>query len=81
MGTIGKIHRRKFLRDTAASAAAISLGTETLGAMSGSMGKSPANRVGLYSITFLGVWYKGNALTLDEGKASLKVPGMQGIMA
>lgn len=29
-------------------------------------GGAGAMKVGLYSITFLGLWYRGNALTLDE---------------
>jgi sugar phosphate isomerase/epimerase len=37
------------------------------------------NKVGLYSITFLGVWYKGNALTLDEMIPKAKELGFDGI--
>ncbi len=39
----------------------------------------PAGKVGLYSITFLGVWYKGEALTLDEMMIKAKEYGYDGI--
>ena len=63
---ISKINRREFIRNTAASTAAIGLGTSAVPAFAGTKKKSTPNKVGLYSITFLGVWYKGRALTLDE---------------
>lgn len=38
-----------------------------------------ANKVGLYSITFLGVWYQGDALTLDEMIIKARELGYDGI--
>ena len=61
-----KINRREFIRNTAASTAALGLGASAIPSLADDKKKSSPNKVGLYSITFLGVWYKGRALTLDE---------------
>ena len=61
-----KINRREFIRNTAASTAVLGIGTSTIPSFAEDKKKSSPNGVGLYSITFLGVWYKGPALTLDE---------------
>jgi len=47
--------------------------------MTGESQKKPVNKVGLYSITFEGVWYKGDALTLDNMMVKAKDFGFDGI--
>ena len=47
--------------------------------MAGETVKKGAGKVGLYSITFLGVWYKGDALTLDDMMIKAKEYGYDGI--
>lgn len=66
MKTNQKIHRRKFLRDTSMTAAAIGLSGPALKGMIPAKKAASNMKVGLYSITYLGVWYKGRALTLEE---------------
>ncbi len=41
--------------------------------------KSPGMKVGLYSITFLGIWYQGEGLTLEELIQRAKQYGYDGI--
>ncbi len=60
------MNRRKFIRNTAVSATALGLSAPTLKAMAGEQKKKANNKVGLYSITFLGVWYRGKAMSLDD---------------
>ncbi len=60
------MNRRKFLQKTAVSTAAVGLSSPAMKMMAGERVKKGAGKVGLYSITFLGVWYKGDALTLDD---------------
>ena len=74
-----QIHRRRFIRDTALTAGAIGLSGQMVGAMVPESMKEPMNKVGLYSITFLGVWYKGEALTLEEVISKAKELGFDGI--
>jgi len=53
------ISRRDFARTAALTAGA-------LGASAATAAAGPAEvKVGLYSITYLGVWYRGGALTLE----------------
>ncbi|MCK4746837.1 MAG: hypothetical protein KAT15_07380, partial [Bacteroidales bacterium] len=66
MNTSSNMNRRKFLRDTAVSATAIGLSAPAINLMAKENQKAVKNKVGLYSITFLGVWYKGNPMTLDD---------------
>ena len=66
MNTSSKMNRRTFLEKTAVSTAAIGLASPAMKMMAGETAKKAVNKVGLYSITFLGVWYKGDALTLDD---------------
>jgi sugar phosphate isomerase/epimerase len=92
MNSIKNINRRKFLHDAALGAAAIGLSAPAVNAMAGqgnaSTGqgnamagkkKTTPNKVGLYSITFLGVWYQDDALTLDELIVKAKELGYDGI--
>jgi len=60
------LNRRNFLKNTAISTAAIGLGAPALNSMAGRKEEKSQAKVGLYSITFLGVWYKGQALTLED---------------
>ena len=73
------MNRRQFVGATlAATAGALSpavFGTPAARAQ----GKSPGIKVGLYSITFLGVWYRGAALTHEELIQRAKKYGYDGI--
>lgn len=79
MNTTNNMNRRTFLRNTAMGAAAMGLTPSTLNAMRNLKVSAAKNKVGLYSITFLGVWYKGNALTLDETILKARELGYDGI--
>jgi sugar phosphate isomerase/epimerase len=79
MTSTANMNRRKFLHNAAAGTAAIGLSTPAMKLMAGGSHKKAPNKVGLYSITFLGVWYKGNALTLDETLIKAKDFGFDGI--
>ena len=74
------ISRRRFLKNTALGTAAIGLGASALqGAACAQPGNRQLNKVGLYSITFLGIWYEGRALALDEILLKSKELGFDGI--
>ena len=79
MNTAKSMNRRAFLRNTAMGTAGLGLSAPALSAMGNMRGLAIKNKVGLYSITFLGVWYKGNALTLDEMIPKAKKLGFDGI--
>lgn len=79
MNTSSNMNRRKFLHNAAVSTAAIGLTSPAMKMMAGERQKKEAGKVGLYSITFLGVWYKGNALTLDDMMIKAKEFGYDGI--
>jgi len=79
MTTYSNIDRRKFVRDTALGTTAIGLSAPAINAMAAVKNKATKNKVGLYSITYLGVWYKGNALTLEEMLVRAKEFGFDGI--
>ena len=58
------MNRRQFVTTSLAATAGLATG---LNAMSIIDQKNKSDiKVGLYSITFLGVWYKGAALPLEE---------------
>jgi sugar phosphate isomerase/epimerase len=57
--------RREFIRNAGQGAAALSLGASALGALAQEKKKQANIKVGLYSITYLGIWYAGEALTLE----------------
>ncbi|HVX67287.1 MAG TPA: sugar phosphate isomerase/epimerase family protein [Bryobacteraceae bacterium] len=68
------MNRRDFAR-TAATAAGV-LGSANLSAAE----KAGANlKIGLYSITYLGVWYRGDALTLEQVIDRAKKFGYDGV--
>lgn len=79
MNTSSKMNRRTFLEKTAVSTAAIGLASPAMKMMAGETAKKAVNKVGLYSITFLGVWYKGDALTLDDMMIKAREFGFDGI--
>ncbi|MCD4709736.1 MAG: TIM barrel protein, partial [Bacteroidales bacterium] len=79
MNTISNMNRRKFLQNAAVSTAAIGLTSPAMKMMAGERETKGVGKVGLYSITFLGVWYKGNALTLDDMMLKAKEFGYDGI--
>ncbi len=67
------MNRRDFAR-TAATAAGV-LGASNLSAQKSEAGP----KVGLYSITYLGVWYRGDALTLEQVIDRAKKFGYDGV--
>jgi sugar phosphate isomerase/epimerase len=68
-----RMSRRDFARTTVLAAGA--LGTSRLAAASPPAGV----KLGLYSITYLGVWYRGEALTLEQVVQRAKQYGYQGV--
>ena len=79
MNTTSNINRRKFLQNAAVGTAAVGLSSPAMNLMAGDAPRKAVNKVGLYSITFLGVWYKGDALTLDQMMIKAKEFGYDGI--
>ena len=73
------MHRRTFIRNTALTAGAVGLSGQALRAMASNIPGKANNKVGLYSITYLGVWYKGKALTLEETMQRAREFGFDGI--
>jgi len=67
------VSRREFLATGVAAAAAAS--TQKLGAGP----KSGRMKIGLYTITYLGIWYKGEAIALPELMHFAKKEGWEGI--
>lgn len=70
--------RREFVGTLAATAAALqpaALGLTKLG----DPPKGPGMKVGLYSITFLGIWYQGDGLTLEDVIRRAKRYGYDGV--
>jgi len=64
MSNNNQMNRRQFVTTTLAATAGLATG---ISAMPISEQKKKADvKVGLYSITYLGVWYRGQALTLEE---------------
>lgn len=73
------MHRRTFIRNTAIAAGTIGLTGQAAKAITPSVTRAAKNKVGLYSITYLGVWYKGKALTLEESMGRARDFGFEGI--
>jgi sugar phosphate isomerase/epimerase len=77
--------RRKFLETSGAAAGAAMLGsvTPSVNTVASSAGHMPAGsakiRLGLYSISYGGIWYKGPALTFDALCKQAKEFGFEGI--
>jgi sugar phosphate isomerase/epimerase len=79
MSITNDMDRRKFLRSTAMGATVFGLAPATFQAMGSRYGSAIMNRVGLYSITFLGVWYNGRALSLEDTILKARELGFEGI--
>jgi L-ribulose-5-phosphate 3-epimerase len=77
MRTIIPMNRRQFVATTLTATAGLATG---LNAVSFQNQKKKSDiKTGLYSITFLGVWYKGAALSLEEMIKRAKQYGYAGI--
>lgn len=79
------MNRRKFIGTSGAAAGAAMLanvkaaGTESSSADQQKAGARPDIRLGLYSITYGGIWYKGPSLTFDELCQRAKEYGFDGV--
>jgi hypothetical protein len=77
--------RRKFIETSGAAAGAAMLGGVTPAANSAfpekvqKAGKSASIKLGLYSISYGGIWYKGEALSFDELCKRAKEFGFDGV--
>ena len=71
------MNRRQFVASSLAASAGIATGIHALSL--GDQKKKSDIKVGLYSITYLGVWYRGNALPLEEMIKRAKDYGYAGI--
>jgi len=72
-----EMNRRKFMGTSLAAAAGL---VANINSISQSAQKKKSNmKVGLYSITFLGIWYRGEALSLEEIIKRAKNYGYEGI--
>jgi sugar phosphate isomerase/epimerase len=72
-----EMNRRRFMGTSLAAAAGLAA---NINSVSQSAQKKKSNmKVGLYSITFLGIWYRGEALSLKEMIKRAKNYGYQGI--
>lgn len=71
------MNRRKFVATTLTASAGLATGINALSF--GQQKKKSALKVGLYSITYLGVWYRGEALSLEEMIKRAKEYGYTGI--
>lgn len=72
------ISRRQFV-GTAAVAAVAGLGTGAPVQARNTPPSKPGIKVGLYSITFLGVWYQGKELTLEQVVKKAREYGYDGV--
>ena len=72
-----EINRRQFMVTSLAATAGLAAGIN--GFSQSSQKKKSNMKVGLYSITFLGVWYRGEALSLEEMIKRAKNYGYEGI--
>ncbi len=71
------MNRRQFVVTSLAATAGIATG---FNALSGSDQKKKSNiKIGLYSITFLGVWYRGEAMSLEKMIKKAREYGYAGI--
>jgi sugar phosphate isomerase/epimerase len=76
------ITRRSFLCRSAIGAAALSTAAGTANLAAAQPGPAPAGlrmKVGLYSITFLGIWYRGEGLPLAQVVKKAKQFGYDGM--
>ena len=79
------MNRRKFIETSGAAAGVAMLGsmTPSVNTVSAPAGAKPAKKgkikLGLYSISYGGIWYKGSALSFDELCKKAKDYGFDGI--
>jgi len=74
------INRRDFVgASLAATAGLLAAPHSGFSSQGASSGKSSGLKVGLYSITYLGVWYRGNALSLEDVVRRAKKYGYDGV--
>ena len=73
----GDITRRELVSGSTLGAGVLG-GVLSSGALAAA-GKQPPLRVGLYSITYLGVWYRGDGLALEQVIGRAKKYGYQGV--
>ena len=79
------MNRRKFIETSGVAAGAAMLGTAPVAATGSSPGKQQKTgrsadiKLGLYSISYGGIWYKGPALSFDELCKRAKEYGFDGI--
>jgi len=74
------MNRREFVGTTLAAAGAGLLGTAAqTQAKPEAQEKKPGMKLGLYSITFLGIWYRGDALSLEDVVRRAKKYGYDGV--
>jgi len=74
------MNRREFVGTTLAAAGAGLLGTSARGLTKAeAQEKKPGMKLGLYSITFLGIWYRGEALSLEDVVRRAKKYGYDGV--
>ena len=71
--------RRQFMGASVAAASASVLQNSTPCHSRSALRKRSGLKVGLYSITFLGIWYRGRALTLEEVVQRAKEYGYDGV--
>jgi len=76
MNKTNQMNRRQFVVTSLAATAGLVAGAN---ALSCSSQKKSDIKVGLYSITYLGVWYRGEALSLEEMVKRAKEYGYTGI--
>ncbi|MFB3920208.1 MAG: sugar phosphate isomerase/epimerase family protein [Terriglobia bacterium] len=72
------INRREFVGKLAATAALLGPAAQAV-ARPQEAAKKPGMKVGLYSITYLGIWYQDRALTLEEVIQRAKKYGYDGV--
>ncbi len=72
-----EINRRQFMGASLAATAGFLANVN--GTSQGAQKKKSNMKVGLYSITFLGIWYRGEALSLEEMIKRAKSYGYEGI--
>jgi sugar phosphate isomerase/epimerase len=78
MNTKG-INRREFVGASLAASAGLLASPGTGFSDQVRPRKASGLKVGLYTITYLGVWYRGNALTLEEALGRAKKYGYDGV--
>jgi sugar phosphate isomerase/epimerase len=76
MNRSNEMSRRKFMLTSAAATAGLAAGIQ--GFSRGVQPTKPSMKVGLYSITFLGVWFRGESPTMEEQIKLAKEYGYDG---